>query len=203
MKRSVGRRRRAVVGAGDRRASARGSPQVPDRAVRVADRRAAGDVARRATSSPASSRMRAISCGWAARNARMNQRSITPSAIVAMPAGVHGADARVPPFQALPILRRGVGEHQRSMRGGAASASHMPIMPPIDSPQKCARSSAEHDRAARRHRAPSAAIEYGAGVRRRLRRGRACRSAARGSARISAGTCGPTCRGRCRASSTA
>ena len=84
---------------------------------------------------------------------------------------------------------------------GAWIASHMPVMPPIDRPQKCARSTAVvEQRDARRGRARRACTARRAPT---TRRGRACRSGSRGSARPAAPSAAPTSRGRCRASSTA
>lgn len=48
----------------------------------------------------------------------------------------------------------------RSMRSGAFSASHMPVMPPIDSPQNEVRSMPRWSSRSSTSR-PSSAIEYG------------------------------------------
>ena len=71
-----------------------------------------------------------------------NQRASTAEAIDGMPP-LRTASMRAFHISAVPIFAAVLASTSRSIRCGAWMPSHMPTMPPIDKPQKCARGDRE------------------------------------------------------------
>ena len=107
-------------------------------------------------------RNRAIGSGARARNSAVNQRSSSVSTIASIPP-LRTLSMRCFHISGVPIFGAVLASTMRPMRSGACTPSHMPIIPPIDSPQKCARRIFSASSSMRTSR-PSSPIVYGPGV---------------------------------------
>ena len=105
--------------------------------------------------------MRSITSGLAAVNPGVNQRPSTASAIAPTPSARTVA-ARSIQLSRGPSCADVQHRTSRSTRSGACAATHMLIIPPIDSPHSDARSIPSRSRSASKS-PPRSAIEYGPG----------------------------------------